>query len=45
MFEGITVTGMPHIVISRGEVMIEGDKFLGRPGRGQFVKRATYAGV
>jgi dihydropyrimidinase len=42
MFEGIKVTGTPHMVLSRGEVMVEGDKFLGRPGRGQFVKRATY---
>ncbi|HXZ31989.1 MAG TPA: dihydropyrimidinase [Terriglobales bacterium] len=42
MFEGITVTGTPQIVLSRGEVMVDGDKFLGRPGRGQFVKRATY---
>ncbi len=42
MFEGITVTGMPHIVLSRGEVMVEGDNFLGHPGRGEFVKRATY---
>ena len=42
MFEGIQVIGMPDMVLSRGEVMIEGDKFLGRAGRGQFLKRATY---
>jgi dihydropyrimidinase len=42
MFEGITVTGMPHIVLSRGEVMVEGGNFHGHPGRGEFVKRATY---
>jgi dihydropyrimidinase len=42
MFEGIKVTGVPQMVLSRGEVMVEGEKFLGRPGRGQFVKRATY---
>ena len=42
MFEGIKVSGVPHMVLSRGEVMVEGDKFLGRPGRGQFVKRGTY---
>jgi dihydropyrimidinase len=45
MFEGIKVTGMPDIVSSRGEVMIAADKFLGRPGRGQFLKRATYASI
>jgi dihydropyrimidinase len=42
MFEGITVTGIPQTVLSRGEVMVDGDKFRGRAGRGQFVKRATY---
>jgi len=42
MFEGIEVKGVPHIVLSRGEVMVEGGKFLGRAGRGQFVKRGTY---
>ena len=42
MFEGIEVTGMPDIVISRGEVIVQGDKFLGRTGRGQFVRRAAY---
>ena len=34
MFEGIQVTGMPDAVLSRGRVVVEGDKFLGRPGRG-----------
>ena len=43
MFEGITVTGMPDVVISRGRVLVEGDKFLGRAGAGEFVKRALYS--
>src|SRR5437868_3755148 len=34
MFEGIQVTGMPHAVLSRGQVIVEDDKFLGRPGAG-----------
>jgi len=42
MFEGIQVRGVPHMVLSRGEVMVEGGKFLGRAGRGQFLKRGTY---
>jgi dihydropyrimidinase len=42
MFEGIEVKGVPKLVLSRGEVMVEGGKFLGRVGRGQFVKRGTY---
>jgi dihydropyrimidinase len=44
MFEGIEVTGMPDTVISRGEVIVQGEKFLGRSGRGQFIKRAAYGG-
>jgi dihydropyrimidinase len=43
MFEGIQVTGMPDVVLSRGRVVVEGDKFLGRPGSGEFIKRATYS--
>ena len=42
MFEGIQVTGMPDIVLSRGRVVVEADKFLGRPGAGDFLKRALY---
>jgi len=45
MFEGIEVTGMPDAVLSRGNVVVEGDKFLGRAGQGQFLRRATYAQV
>jgi dihydropyrimidinase len=43
MFEGIEVTGTPSTVLSRGRVVIENDKFLGRAGAGEFVKRSTYS--
>ena len=43
MFEGIEVTGMPETVLSRGRVIVDGNKFLGRPGRGEFLRRSTYA--
>lgn len=43
MFEGIEVTGMPDIVLSRGQVVVEGDKFKGRTGAGEFLKRALYS--
>lgn len=43
MFEGIHVTGMPDLVLSRGRVVVDGDKFLGRPGAGEFLKRSTFA--
>jgi hypothetical protein len=43
MFEGIEVTGMPDTVLSRGRVVVEGDKFLERTGTGDFLKRALYS--
>ncbi len=43
MFEGIEVTGMPDAVLSRGRVVVQGDRFLGRPGAGEFLKRALYS--
>jgi dihydropyrimidinase len=45
MFEGIQVTGMADVVLSRGQVIVEGDKFLGHAGQGEFLKRSTYAQV
>ena len=45
MFEGIQVTGMPDIVLSRGKVVVEGDKFLGRAGQGEFLKRSIFSQV
>jgi dihydropyrimidinase len=45
MFEGVTVTGMADVVMSRGNVIVEGEKFLGRAGQGEFLRRATYAQV
>jgi len=43
MFEGIQVTGMPDVVLSRGRVIVESDKFVGRPGAGEFIKRSLYS--
>ena len=45
MFEGIKVKGMPHVVLSRGRVVVEGDQFHGKAGQGTFLKRAVYSGV
>src|SRR6201997_2081955 len=42
MFEGIEVTGMPDVVLSRGQVLVEGNQFRGRAGAGEFIRRATY---
>lgn len=45
MFEGIKVKGVPRVVLSRGRVIIENGKFLGRPGAGAFLRRALYSGL
>jgi dihydropyrimidinase len=45
MFEGIQVTGMPDVVLSRGKVVMSDGKFLGRAGAGEFLRRATYGDV
>jgi dihydropyrimidinase len=43
MFEGIEVTGMPDIVLSRGRVVVEADAFRGVTGSGEFLRRALYS--
>lgn len=39
MFEGIKVKGIPKQVLSRGRLIIDNNKFLGKPGQGEFLKR------
>ena len=38
-----TVTGAPAYVFSRGELVVQGNQFVGKPGRGQFIKRSTFS--
>src|ERR1700704_4844820 len=45
MFEGFAVKGNAKMVISRGEVIVEDGRHHGRPGRGQFLKRAARGGA
>src|SRR5881397_603309 len=45
MFEGLKVKGTPEVVLSRGRMLVNGDKFDGKPGSGEFLKRATYAQI
>ena len=40
-YEGRQVTGATDTVLSRGRVIIEDGKFVGRAGAGSFLKRAT----
>jgi dihydropyrimidinase len=45
LFEGFHVKGNARQVISRGEVIVDQGKFLGKPGRGQFLRRAARGGA
>lgn len=42
LFEGTEVTGAPEVVLVRGQVIVENDELVGKPGDGQFVKRARF---
>jgi dihydropyrimidinase len=42
MFEGFQVRGNAHTVLSRGEVIVEAGKFVGKPGHGQYLKRSPF---
>lgn len=39
LFEGATVVGAPEVVLSRGQVIIEGGALVGNAGRGEFLQR------
>jgi dihydropyrimidinase len=45
MFEGFQVTGNARQVLSRGEVIIDNGKFLGKAGRGHYLRRAARGGA
>ncbi len=38
-YEGMKVKGVTKTVLSRGELVIEDGKYVGKPGNGQFLKR------
>jgi dihydropyrimidinase len=40
-YEGRTVTGATETVLSRGRVVIENGRFVGRAGAGSFIKRSA----
>ena len=42
-FEGWKVTGWPRITISRGEIIVNDGKVLGKPGRGKLLKRNRFS--
>ena len=38
-FEGLAIEGRPHVVTVRGQVAVRDGRFIGQPGRGQFLPR------
>jgi dihydropyrimidinase len=42
LYEGTQVQGSPEVVLLRGNVLVEGDQLVAKPGIGQFVKRAKF---
>jgi dihydropyrimidinase len=42
LYEGTEVSGAPEVVLVRGQVIVEGDQLVGKPGDGKFVKRARF---
>jgi dihydropyrimidinase len=45
MFEGFKVRGNARQVYSRGELIVENRKYLGKIGRGQYLRRAARGGA
>jgi dihydropyrimidinase len=41
-YEGRTLSGAIDLVLARGELIVSGDRYVGTPGRGQFLKRAPF---
>ena len=39
MYEGIRVRGNADTVLSRGEIVVKNGEWLGKAGRGRFLKR------
>jgi len=45
MFEGFKVVGNARQVFSRGELIVENGQYVGRAGRGQYLRRAARGGA
>jgi dihydropyrimidinase len=44
-YEGTKVKGVTRTVLSRGQVVIEDGKYVGKPGDGQFLRRSGFTGL
>jgi dihydropyrimidinase len=41
LYEGMSVKGVPEVVLSRGQLLVEEGKFVGAAGTGHFLKRSA----
>jgi dihydropyrimidinase len=42
LYEGMAVRGAPRTVMLRGDLLVENETFVGRPGTGQFLRRGRH---
>jgi dihydropyrimidinase len=42
LYEGMEVTGVPSVVLSRGRVLVQNGEWKGEQGAGRFVKRNRF---
>lgn len=45
LYEGWELTGFPEKVFLRGRLIVDGDRWLGRPGMGEYIHRKPFAEV
>jgi dihydropyrimidinase len=45
LYEGMTVQGWPLRVLLRGRTIVDGDRWLGKAGSGQFLHRCPHAAI
>jgi dihydropyrimidinase len=45
LYEGMKVTGMPSVVLSRGRILVQDGKWLGTAGSGRFLHRQRFVGL
>lgn len=45
VYEGMTVRGWPTQVLLRGELIVDGERWLGQAGNGRFLRRRPFAEV
>src|ERR1700704_6543288 len=44
-YEGMTLRGLPEVVMQRGNILVENGAFLAKKGAGQFLRRSPFHGV